>query len=179
MNGSSGGGRYNSNNRNSQKNSNSAAGSNRNPKFFENRNPGDRKENDQSSRYYLPQAKTLGDNYVDDAERLISEIYSDKNSKKITTSKIRGILSMVNELYNAEKERTEKKLSDESIAGVQLLRVRLFYECGRDETVKSFVLKTSLIDYLKDIGYDREKFIKYAHYVEALVAYHRYFGGKN
>jgi len=86
---------------------------------------------------------------------------------------------MVNELYNSEKVRTGTELSEESKAGLQLLQVRLFYECGRDNTVKDFVLNTYLIEYLKDIGSSREKFIKYARYVEALVAYHRYFGGDN
>jgi len=129
------------------------------------------------SRFYIPQAKPLGDDYVEQAERLINEMYS--RGKKITTSKIRSILSMVNELYNSEKVRTGTELSEESKAGLQLLQVRLFYECGRDNTVKDFVLNTYLIEYLKDIGSSREKFIKYARYVEALVAYHRYFGGDN
>ena len=35
-----------------------------------------------------------------------------------------------------------------------------------------------LIPYLKDIGTSREKLMNYFHYMEALVAYHKFYGGK-
>ena len=59
-----------------------------------------------------------------------------------------------------------------------LIRMRMLYEAGRDQDVKIFVEKTKLIEYLKGIGNSRSSFIDYAHYLEALVAYHRYYGGR-
>lgn len=118
-------------------------------------------------------AETLPDNYIDEAERIMGT--EDLN---VTTSKIRNILAMVSEIYNVENIRQEKELLSQSIGRLNQLRVRLAYECGREPSVKKFVNKTKLMNYLKDIGNDRKKFIDYARYVEALVAYHRYFGGK-
>ena len=55
--------------------------------------------------------------------------------------------------------------------------------CGTSRNTLALIRNTGIepdvIEYLKDIGSSREKFIKYARYVEALVAYHRYFGGDN
>ena len=61
---------------------------------------------------------------------------------------------------------------------LNLMRGRGAYECGRDDTVKSFVAQTNLLEYLKRISTDRADLIRFAHYMEALVAFHRYFGGK-
>ena len=36
-----------------------------------------------------------------------------------------------------------------------------------------------LLEYLKGVGDSREAMIQFAHYVEALVAYHRYLGGRD
>lgn len=123
----------------------------------------------------LPTAEPLPANYVDIAE----SVMKDKNS--ITTSKIRNILSMVSDIYNDEYTRTDKaELLPESQNALQLLRIRIIYEAGRNQNdVKPFIIKAKLVNYLLDIGSDREKFIRYAHYLEALVAYHRYFGGKD
>ena len=58
------------------------------------------------------------------------------------------------------------------------MRVRLVYEAGRDDTVKNFVKKCKLLEYIKGVGDDLNKFFAFSQYMEALVAYHRYFGGK-
>lgn len=98
--------------------------------------------------------------------------------KTVTTSKIRNLLSLVTDIFNMENIRTDEKLLPESIVKLNLMRVRVAYECGRDDTVKSFVAQTNLLEYLKGISTDRADLIRFAHYMEALVAFHRYFGGK-
>ena len=58
--------------------------------------------------------------------------------------------------------------------------MKLVYEYGRNEAgVQDFLKKSQLIEEIKKIGDDREKLIIYCKYVEALVAYHRYFGGQD
>ena len=58
------------------------------------------------------------------------------------------------------------------------MRVRILYDAGREkDAVKSFVEAAHLLQYIKGIGTNREKFINFANYMEALVAYHRYLGG--
>ena len=59
-----------------------------------------------------------------------------------------------------------------------LLSHSFAYEGGRDSKVKDFIAKAYLLEYLKGIGSSRDDFIRFAHYMEALVAYHRFFGGR-
>ena len=120
--------------------------------------------------------KKVPEDYVDEAERIMRSLMS--QPKKVTTSKIRNLLSLVTDIYNEENIRTEEKLRPESVVKLNLMRVRVAYECGRDDTVKSFVAQTNLLEYLKGISTDRADLIRFAHYMEALVAFHRYFGGK-
>ena len=121
--------------------------------------------------------KKVPEDYVDEAERIMRSLMS--QPKKVTTSKIRNLLSLVTDIYNTENIRTEEKLLPESIVKLNLMRVRVAYECGRDDTVKSFVAQTNLLEYLKGISTDRADLIRFAHYMEALVAYHRYLGGRD
>ena len=114
--------------------------------------------------------KKVPEDYVDEAERIMRSLMS--GGKTVTTSKIRNLLSLVTDIYN------EEKLRPESVVKLNLMRVRVAYECGRDDTVKSFVAQTNLLEYLKGISTDRADLIRFAHYMEALVAFHRYFGGK-
>lgn len=121
----------------------------------------------------------IGDDYVDEAEEIMARLMDNGRFKeKMTTSKIRNILSMVNDIYNCEFNRQEENLRDESNALLQRMRVRLVYEAGRTLEVKKFVEETKLLDLIKNVGRNRNKFLSLARYMEALVAYHRYFGGK-
>lgn len=124
-------------------------------------------------------------NYVDQAENVIKNLKKDfKGNIILTTSKIRNILTTTSTIYDNVK-RNQGKLSMDEVSDVQNLRLKLVYEYGRDEDgkrengVKDFINKSNLIEEIKKIGDDREKLIIYCKYVEALVAYHRYFGGRD
>lgn len=112
-------------------------------------------------------------NYVDFAETLMKEQY-----RKITTSKLRNILSLLMDVYNTELLRTEDTIAPESEVKLQMARIRIAYECGRDRNTKEFVEASNLLPWLKAIGKSREQAIRYTHYLEAIVAYHRFFGGR-
>ena len=120
--------------------------------------------------------RKVPENYVDEAERIMRALIS--SGTTVTTSKIRNLLSLVTDIYNDESIRTEDKLKPDSVVKLNLMRVRVAYECGRDDTVKNFVAQTNLLEYLKGISTDRADLIRFAHYMEALVAFHRYLGGK-
>lgn len=126
-------------------------------------------------------AEPLPADYVEKAEEVMSTLKKDKDKKiqVITTNKIRNILSMIMVVYNVENLRTDSTLTEESIQGITMARIRMVYEAGRENTVKEFLKRAKLLEYIKDIGNDRQKLIKFTHYLEALVAYHRfYIGGK-
>lgn len=132
-------------------------------------------------RSYAPQvpaevkALPLPADYVDAAEAVMRRLAS--NSRKITTSKIRNLLSLVTDIYNTENLRDGSELLPESRSAVTMMRIRVVYEAGREQTVKDFITEAKLLEYIKDIGTDREKLIAFSHYMEALVAYHRYLIG--
>ncbi len=124
-------------------------------------------------------------NYVDHAERVIeSMIIKDKTGRgrdkiNLTTSKIRNLLSMVNNLQALIKQEKEPEISGELMSKVQYLKMRFAYEAGREQSVKDFVKKASIMEIIEGIGKSKKKLLLFCNYMEALVAYHRYNGGKD
>ncbi len=96
-----------------------------------------------------------------------------------STSKIRNILSMINDIYNDTLHYKEDKIDNELKGRVQYLRMRIAYEAGREKIVMDFEKKAHLMDYIKEIGDNKQNLILFCHYMEALVAYHKYYGGKD
>lgn len=131
----------------------------------------------QPSRGFAPAApvvaKAIPENYVDLAETLMSA-----NSKSITTSKLRNWFSIANDIYNVESRSSEITMKPESCTKLLNLRVRIVYDAGKDSKIKDFVTSANLLSYIKGIGSSREQMIRFAQYMEALVAYHKYFGGR-
>lgn len=116
---------------------------------------------------------SVPDNYVDVAEEVMRN-----NVKSITTTKLRSFLALVTDIYNVESIRTGETLDSGSQQKLMRLRIRIVYDAGRDKEVAKFVQAAHLLDYLAGLGNNRIKMIQFAHYMEALVAYHRYLGGK-
>lgn len=120
-------------------------------------------------------AESVPEDYVEAAKCVMQVIAQEKRSNQITTSKIRNILTLISSIYDVERIRNAVDLLPESITKLQMMRVRVLYEAGRDEKTGTFVKEAILLEYLKGIGTSREKCLLFAHYMEALVAYHRYY----
>ena len=123
-------------------------------------------------------------NYVDEAEKAIIELKNKKykNGKPIqmvTTSKIRNLLSMVADIYNDVLTTKEEKLNNDFIGRINYMKLRFYYEAGREITVKTFLETAKVFDVIKGIGNSRSNYILFSRYMEALVAFHRYYGGKD
>jgi CRISPR-associated protein Csm2 len=121
------------------------------------------------------------ENYVDDAEKAINSLRKDDRNGQfyITTSKIRNLMSMSADIYNSVIAGTEDELTEDDKSRIDYLRVRILYEAGRDRDVKDFVLKTKINDILKEMDKTKEDYILFYRYMEALVAYHKYYGGRD
>lgn len=123
------------------------------------------------------------DNFAQQAEQVIKDLRTTdrKGNPKIdlTTSKIRNLLSMVNVLYNKGRLLKSDELGDDLRHDIQYLKMRFAYEAGREKTVGEFVDKADIMAHIDAIGNQREKLILFCNYVESLVAYHRYYGGKD
>lgn len=96
----------------------------------------------------------------------------------LTTSKIRNILTLVNQIYN-QVVLCSGDLPQTIVNDIRYMKIRLVYEAGREKDVMQFCKKTEIIDALDFIGNSRQTFLRYAKYLEALVAYHRFYGGKD
>lgn len=124
-------------------------------------------------------------NYVKKAENAIIELKNKKNKMgktvpMVTTSKIRNILAMSAQIYNDVLGVIGDELSDDINAHIDYLKLRIIYEVGRDTTnsVRNFVESAELIKCIEQINGSRENYRLFNNYMEALVAYHKYYGGK-
>lgn len=125
--------------------------------------------------------------YVSIAEDEIKRLGRDKNGRldfgSLTTSKIRNILSMVSDILNEVHTLKDDRLTPAINNKLKHLKIRLVYEAGRDDskdkTVKRFITETGLLKAVDEINGDKKKFIRFANYLESLVAYHRFHGGKD
>ncbi len=130
--------------------------------------------------------KTINDgNYVDIAETVIKKLkgkVNPRNNKPIpmvTTSKIRNLLAMSSDIYNNVLLLQDDKLDSDLIGRIEYLRMRFVYECGREPSVKDFVTEAKILDILKEISGSKANYILFNHYMEALIAFHKFHGGND
>ncbi len=116
------------------------------------------------------------ENYVEEAEKVINEV----GAKSFTTTKLRNLLSLSSDIYNMVIHQNGDKLTEEIKSKIEYLRVRFIYEAGRDENgIKRLVENANLLGVLKNIKGSKKNYILFNRYLEALVALHRYNGGKD
>jgi len=75
---------------------------------------------------------------------------------------------------------TDSVLTDKIKEQITYLRIRCIYEAGRNgnEPVKYFVKESGILEILPSIE-SRKDYILFSHYMEALVAWRKYLGGKD
>ena len=106
----------------------------------------------------------------------------------VTTSQIRKFLTAVNTVSGKVDQYRNNgnvvKLNEDLQMQVKFLKVKLAYQIGRAETkrgnpVKNFAQQAHLIQKIDSIGDSVEKYEQFARYVEALVAFHKFYGGRD
>lgn len=124
--------------------------------------------------------------YVDKAKEVVESLKNDRGRISLTTSQIRKFLAGVNaienklQIYEAEGRIGEEGLHEDIMGDIQSLKVKLIYQCGREpRVVKPFVKNARLIEEIDSIGKSVVKFRSFAAYIEAIVAYHRFEGGRD
>ena len=137
------------------------------------------------------------ENVAEKAEKVIRNLATRTNQKThkdeilLTTNQIRKFLTAVNllankvDIYKASNPLATK-LSEELAMEVQYLQVKLVYQIGREKAekngrfgpVEEFAKKANLTNEIKGIGDDLQAFEMFNRYIEALVAYHKFLGGK-
>jgi len=173
---------------------------------MENKAENGRKNNNGSDKIKIPKlelpTKLENSNYVDTAEDVVLHLNGNKLEKRfekinnewkrkdkskieqnqsfyLTTTKIRNLLSLLNVIRQMVIEEPKETINGETLGKIQYFKMRCAYESGRDTAVKDFIKKSNLMNYINDIGDSKKAFELFFHYVEALVAYHRFYGGNN
>ena len=98
----------------------------------------------------------------------------DRMFRLLTTSKLRRIYSFIMNLYTQinAPEDFENRIGD-----LQYLKVKMAYEAGREQSVRDFLDATQLMNAIDSIKtYDQ--FMLYCRYAESLVAFFKFYGGK-
>lgn len=122
--------------------------------------------------------------YVDKAEAVIKKLAARVDRKGrpnelVTTSKIRNLLAMTSDIYN-EVLCVQSDTLDERLTGrIEYLRIRYIYEAGREPKVKELITEAQIPEIIKEIGGSKKRFLLFNHYMEALVAFRKYYGGKD
>lgn len=118
------------------------------------------------------------------AEETIRALSGEHNEKRmITKSQIRKFLCAVNNLKNKVDiyclHNPEAKLLNEELTqGVKFLKVNIIY-AAKEPLVEEFMKQAELPRIIDGIGNNIEAYNKFCKYVEALVAYHKFHGGKD
>jgi CRISPR-associated protein, csm2 family len=120
------------------------------------------------------------ENYVSQAEAVIKRLIDENGKNKIlTTSKIRKLLAMISDMYTKAKRLKSNTLNSDLLTKLQYFKMHTVYEAGRESSVKKFVEEAQITDQIDKIKTDREKLILFCHYMEALVAYRKFLGGRD
>lgn len=123
------------------------------------------------------------DTYVKKADDVMKRLSQNKdkwgNIKMVTTSQIRNLLAMTSDIFNEIRITRDETLNDEIKSRLNYLKVRFVYEAGRNDTVKDFVKQAEILECLDEIQGSRSRYLMFSRYMEALVAYHKLYGGKD
>jgi CRISPR-associated protein Csm2 len=120
-----------------------------------------------------------------EAEQAILALKKQNNGKiYLKTNQIRKFLTAVNAITNKvnvykAKHLNATELPDELAGEIQFLKVKAAYQAGRERSVKDFMKQSHMKQHIEAVGTSIAKYEAFAHYVEALVAYHKFYGGKD
>ena len=123
------------------------------------------------------------ENYVDKAEKAILQLRKKNDEFFLTTSQIRNILSLTSSISDKSNVRNFEELNSD----LSYLRVRLVYQSRRNEIrfrgekiypVEDLLLQSDLLEALKEVK-DKVSLQRFCRYMEALVVYFKFYGGKD
>lgn len=115
-------------------------------------------------------------NYVENAEKVIKK---HKEGTAITTTQLRGLFSLMTEVREILRIRQSDRLDDSMQSRVQYIKMRFVYAAGRGEKgVADFMKQSALIECIDTIKDSAKQFELVCKYMEALVAYHKFYINK-
>ena len=120
------------------------------------------------------------DTYVNEAEAVIQEMKQTnfrESRDTLTMSQLRNLSSLTSNIYDEVQNNDVLQVSDK----LAYLRVQFVYQSGRNAAIKKLVELADILGILKTIQAknDRSTIIRFCRYMEALVAYFKYYGGQD
>ena len=120
------------------------------------------------------------DTYVNEAEAVIQEMKQTnfrESRDTLTMSQLRNLSSLTSNIYDEVQNNDVSQVSDK----LAYLRVQFVYQSGRNAAIKRLVELADILGILKTIQAknDRSTIIRFCRYMEALVAYFKYYGGQD
>ena len=120
-----------------------------------------------------------------EAEAVILTLKKQGNDKIfLNTSQLRRFLSAVNAVTNRimvyhARHVDERQLPLELASEVKYLKVKFAYQAGRMREVREFGEMAHIKERIDRVGDSFREYQCFARYMEALVAYHKYYGGRD
>jgi CRISPR-associated protein Csm2 len=129
---------------------------------------------------------------VDKAEKIMKNL--SRNRHMVTTGQIRKFLTAVNsvsgkiDMYrNQHAGENVQTMPVELQAEVKYLKVKLAYQIGRARPkrqgdvnpVEELAKEAGLMERIDNVKNDMAKYDEFARFIEALVAFHKFYGGKD
>lgn len=113
-----------------------------------------------------------------------------RNRNVVTTSQIRKFLTAVNTItekvnvFRMQNPDNAEQLPEELQAEIKFLKIKLAYQIGKNNNrwgnpVKDFADAGDLIKEIDAIKDSAKAFQTFANYMEALVAFHKFYGGRD
>lgn len=117
--------------------------------------------------------------YVQEAENVILELKKTNyriEEDVLTTNQIRNLLSLTSAVYDEVRSSGVTKVQDR----LAYLRIQFIYQSGRNQVVKALVQTGQIIELLSKVQKENDKdlIIRFCHYMEALVAYFKFYEEK-
>ena len=120
-------------------------------------------------------------NFADIAEEIIKAHKDFMDRDPISTSQIRNLLDLLNVLRERLRTERVKELTEDMKGQVQYIKLRFVYAAGRDKDskgVRDFIQRSGMIACLDTVKDSVKQYELVCKYMEALVAYHKYYINK-
>lgn len=126
--------------------------------------------------------KKIEKDFAAEAENVILKLEKDRNNEIcLKTNQIRNILDLINGVSEKITLHNEEDITCYK-DDILYIRVKLAYIYGKasqTDGVKDFIDKSKLIELILSIDNNKSRYQMFAKYAEALVAFHKYYGGKD
>ena len=95
----------------------------------------------------------------------------------MTNTQLRNLLAMTSAVYDEARNNGFDSVNEK----IAYLKVQFIYQSGRNTAVKAFIevaQLVELVDMIRDFK-ELDDLLRFCHYMEALIAYFKYYGGSD